>query len=77
LQEVKKLDTVQVIKVAKVKKEYPVFGYANPNGWEDVKLVQTSPDKKNKRLWRFPLEEVYKYYRDFNNAFENVGKPRI
>jgi len=71
-----KLDTVRVIKIAKVSKEYPVFGYANPNGWQDVKLVQTVPDKKDKRLWRFPLEEVYKYYRDFNSAFENVGKPR-
>lgn len=71
-----KLDTVQVIKVAKVSKKYPVYGLANPNGWQDVKLVQTAPDKKDKRLWRFPLEEVYKYYRDFNSAFENVGKPR-
>ena len=71
-----KLDTVRVVKVAKVSSKYPVFGYANPNGWQDVKLVQTAPDKKDKRLWRFPLEEVYKYYRDFNSAFENVGKPR-
>ena len=71
-----KLDTVKVIKIAKASQEYPVFGYANPNGWDDVKLVQSAPDKKDKRLWRFPLEEVYKYYRDFNSAFDNVGKPR-
>ena len=71
-----KLDTVRVVKVAKVSSKYPVFGYANPNGWQDVKLVQTAPDKKDKRLWRFPLEEVYKYYRNFNSAFDNVGKPR-
>lgn len=72
----RKLDTVQVIKIAKVNKKYPVFGLANPNGWQDVKLVQTVPLKKDKRLWRFPLKEVYKYYRDFNSAFDNVGKPR-
>lgn len=71
-----KLDKVQVVKIAKVNSKYPVFGYANPNGWQDVKLVQIAPDKKDKRLWRFPLEEVYKYYRDFNTSFENVGKPR-
>lgn len=71
-----KLDTVQVIKIAKVNEEYPVYGHANPNGWQDVKLVKTVPDKKDKRLWRFPLEEVYKYYRDFNTAFDNVGQPR-
>lgn len=71
-----KLDIAQVIKVGNVSNKYPVFGYANPNGWKDVKLVKTSPDKKDKRLWRFPLEEVYKYYRDFNSTFDNVGKPR-
>lgn len=71
-----KLDTVQVIKIAKVNKKYPIYGYVNPNGWEDVKLVKTAPDKQNKRFWRFPLKEVYKYYRDFDSAFENVGKPR-
>lgn len=71
-----KLDTVQVIKAAKVNVKYPVFGYANPNGWQDVKFVKAPPDRKNKRFWRFPLEEVYKYYRDFNSTFANVGKPR-
>lgn len=71
-----KLNTVQAIKIAKVSREYPIFGYANPNGWQDVKTVKTAPEKKDKRLWRFPLSEVYRYYRDFNSAFENVGKPR-
>lgn len=71
-----KLDTVQVIKIAKVNKKYPIYGYVNPNGWEDVKLVKTAPDKQNKRFWRFPLKKVYRYYRDFNSAFEDVGKPR-
>lgn len=71
-----KLNAVQVIKVAKVNSKYPVFGYANPNGWQDVKLIKSLPDKKEKRVWRFPLGEVYKYYRDFNSAFKNVGKPR-
>jgi hypothetical protein len=53
-----------------------VFGYVNPKGWEDVKLMKTAPSKKDKRHWRFPIEEAYKYYRNFNSAFENVGKPR-
>lgn len=72
-----KLKIVQVIKVAKVDEKHPVFGHANPHGWRDVRLVQAAPDKKDKRLWRFPLSEVYKYYRDFNSAFENVGQPRL
>lgn len=71
-----KLETVQVIKITKVSEKYPVFGLVNLHGWQDVKLVQVAPDKKDKRLWRFPLREVYKYYRDFNSAFENVGQPR-
>lgn len=72
-----KLKTVQVIEIAKVDEKYPILGYVNPHGWRDVELVKTAPEKKNKRLWRFPLKEVYKYYRDFNSAFENVGKPRL
>ena len=71
-----RLKTAQVIKIAKVDEKYPILGYVNPYGWQDVKLVQTAPDKKDKRLWRFPLEDVYKYYRNFNSAFENVGEPR-
>lgn len=72
----KNLKKIQVIKIANVSKDFPHPAYANPNGWQDVKLVQTAPDKKDKRLWRFPLGEVYKYYRNFNSAFDNVGKPR-
>lgn len=69
-------ERVQVIKIIKVNKKYPVYGLINPHGWRDVKLVQTVPDKKDKRLWRFPLKEVYRYYRNFNSVFEEVGKPR-
>jgi len=72
----KNLKKIQVIKIADVSKRYPVFGYVNPKGWEDVKLTKTAPAKKDKRHWRFPIEEAYKYYRDFNSAFDNVGKPR-
>lgn len=71
-----KLKMVQVIKIAKVNQKYPVIGLVNPRGWDDVKLVKTIPNKQNKRLWRFPLKKVYQYYRDFNSAFEDVGKPR-
>ncbi len=70
------LKKIQVIKIANVSRRYPVFGYVNPKGWEDVKLMKTAPSKKDKRHWRFPIEEAYKYYRNFNSAFENVGKPR-
>jgi hypothetical protein len=70
------LKNIQVVKIAKVSKDYPYPGYVNPKGWEDVKLEKTAPAKKDKRHWRFPINEAYKYYRDFNSAFENVGKPR-
>lgn len=72
----KNLKNVQVVKIGNVSKDYPYPGYVNPNGWEDVELAKISPEKKDKRHWRFPIEEAYKYYRDFNSAFENVGKPR-
>lgn len=72
----KNLKKIQVIKIANVTKDFPHPAYANPKGWEDVKLMKTPPSKKDKRHWRFPIEEAYKYYRNFNSAFKNVGKPR-
>jgi len=70
------LKKIQVIKIAKVSKDFPHPAYVNPKGWEDVRLMKTPPAKKDKRHWRFPINKAYKYYRDFNSAFENVGKPR-
>ena len=72
----KNLKKIQVVKIAKVSIDFPHPAYANPKGWEDVKLMKTAPSKKDKRHWRFPIEEAYKYYRNFNSAFENIGKPR-
>ena len=72
----KNLKNIQVIKIANVSKDFPHPAYANPKGWEDVKPMKTAPSKKDKRHWRFPIEEAYKYYRNFNSAFENVGNPR-
>jgi hypothetical protein len=72
----KNLKKIQVVKIANVSKDFPHPGYINPKGWQDVKLTKTAPSKKDKRHWRFPIEEVDKYYRDFNSAFDNVGKPR-
>ena len=72
----KDLKNIQVVKIANVSKNFPHPGFVNPKGWEDVKLAKTAPPKVDKRHWRFPIEEAYKYYRDFNSAFENVGKPR-
>ena len=72
----KNLKKIQVIKIAKVSKDFPHPAYANPKGWKDVKLMKVAPSKRDKRHWRFPTEEVDKYYRNFNSAFENVGKPR-
>jgi len=70
------LKKIQVVKIANVSKDFPYPGYVNPKGWEDVKLAKTAPAKKDKRHWRFSIEEVNKYYRNLNSAFENVGKPR-
>ena len=72
----KNLKRIKAIKVYNVDKSYPVFGHVNPGGWKDVKLMKTVPPKKYKRLWRFPVDEAYKYYRNFNSAFNNVGEPR-
>lgn len=72
----KNLKKIKAIKISNADKLYPVFGYVNPNGWYDVKPVESVPEKKYKRLWRFPVDEAYKYYRNFNSVFDNVGKPR-
>lgn len=71
-----KRQSVQVIKISKVNKDYPYPAYKNPNGWKDVKSMVLPPDSKDKRLWRLPVEKAYNYYRNFNSVFENVDKPK-
>ena len=72
----KDLKNIQVVKIANVSKDFPHPGFVNPKGWEDVKLAKTAPRTEQKRHWIIPINRAYKYYRDFNSAFENVGKPR-
>jgi hypothetical protein len=48
-----------------------------PNRWEEMKIVEVAPKNEDKRRWLVPPEKGYLYYRNFNSAFENVGKPRI
>ncbi len=76
LARIQNLDKIQVVKIANVNKDFPVFAYANPKEWEDVRLMNIAPEPKDKRHWRFPIKKAYRYYRNFNSAFENVGKPR-
>lgn len=71
-----KRDKIQIIKIVNKLKDFPPPAFANPRGWEDVKILSKAPESKDKKYWRFPLEEVYNYYRNFNSAFDNVGKPR-
>ncbi|MBI2027996.1 MAG: hypothetical protein HYT07_00160 [Candidatus Levybacteria bacterium] len=70
------LKKIQVVKISNVHKDYPYPGYVNPKGWRQVKPMLVAPEPKYKRPWRFPIDVAYNYYRDFNSAFENVGKPR-
>ncbi|HET9946523.1 MAG TPA: hypothetical protein VFQ63_00495 [Patescibacteria group bacterium] len=69
-------ETIQTISIRNVREEYPYPGLPNPHGWEDIISVDSVPQKQDKRRWRFPIETAYNYYRNFNSAFENVGKPR-
>lgn len=71
-----KQEKIQVVKISNVNKDFPYPAFVNSNGWSDVKLMDKPPLPENKRNWRFPIEKAYSYYRDFNSAFENVGKPR-
>ena len=71
-----KLDKIKVIKIVNKLIDFPPPAFANPKGWEDVRTVSSPPESRDKKYWRFPVEIVYKYYRNFNSAFENVGKPR-
>ena len=76
LARIQKKDTIQVIKIDNVNKDYPYPAYANPKGWEDVIPMLSAPKLKDKRHWRFPIEKAYNYYRNFNSVFENVGQPK-
>jgi len=70
------IESIQVISVKNIDEKYPIMGYPNPNGWNDIKKVEKAPETKDKRIWRIPAELGYTLYRNFNSAFENVGKPR-
>lgn len=53
--------------------EYPL--YAFPNHWDDVKIVDAVPEKKeDKKLYR--REDNYALYRNFDSVFEGCSKPR-
>ncbi len=64
--------TVVVIKNIPQKLILPV----TPNRWEEIKVVKTAPERKDKRKWLVPPEEGYLYYRNFQSVFENVGQPK-
>lgn len=71
-----KKEKIQVVKIANVNKDFPYPAYVNSRGWEEVLPVESAPEQKNKRNWRFPIEDVNKYYRDLNSIFENIGEQR-
>lgn len=47
-----------------------------PNAWEEMKIVEVAPKSEDKRRWLVLPEKGYRYYRDFNSVFDNVGEPR-
>lgn len=70
------LQRIQVVKIANVSKDFPYPAYVNSRGWDEVLPVMVPPQQKDKRNWRFPIEEVSKYYRDLNSVFANIGEQR-
>ncbi len=53
--------------------EYPL--YAFPNHWDDVKIVEETPqEKEKKKLYR--REDNYALYRNFDSVFVGCSKPR-
>ncbi len=53
--------------------EYPL--YAFPNHWDDVKIVDAVPDRKeDKKLYR--REDNYGLYRNFDSVFVGCSQPR-
>ena len=49
---------------------------AEPNKWEELKIVEKAPEGKDKRKWLIPPEKAYLCYRNFQSVFQNIGKPR-
>ncbi|OGH24183.1 MAG: hypothetical protein A3B47_04960 [Candidatus Levybacteria bacterium RIFCSPLOWO2_01_FULL_39_24] len=68
----RKTATVIVIKNIPQELILPVV----PNEWEEMEIVEIAPKRKRRRKWLIPPEKGYLFYRDFNSAFENVGRPR-
>ncbi|NMB40793.1 MAG: hypothetical protein GX996_02525 [Firmicutes bacterium] len=71
-----RLDMVvpQVVFIRGVPKQYPYYAYPAPNGWQDAVLVEKVPKNLLKKWHR--IESYRDLYRNFNSAFQNVGRPR-
>ncbi|MCR4285244.1 MAG: hypothetical protein NUV97_04360, partial [archaeon] len=69
-----KKKTITIIAIESVPEKLLVP--ASSNTWKEVKLMKNAPENKDKRKWLISAEKGYFYYRNFNSAFVNVGKPR-
>ncbi|MBF0342858.1 MAG: hypothetical protein HQL06_01380 [Nitrospirae bacterium] len=64
----------QVVFVRGVPKGLPYYAYPIPGGWDKVSIVDSLSDGFLKKWHR--IKDYKSLYRNFNSAFDNVGKPR-
>ncbi|MBF0316652.1 MAG: hypothetical protein HQL04_00625 [Nitrospirae bacterium] len=64
----------QVVFVRGVPKGLPYYAYPIPGGWDKVAIVDNLSEDFLKKWHR--IKNYKSLYRNFNSAFDNVGKPR-
>lgn len=66
---------INVIRVRNVPEEYPYYAYPNPNGWQDVTVLQELTPEYKRKEYRVP-EDYKSLFRNFNAVFPNVQVSR-
>ena len=65
---------VKVVLIQNIPEEFPYYAYPNENKWDDVIEIDELPQGFVKKRYR--VENHRKLFRDFNSAFDNVGRRR-
>lgn len=66
---------INLIYVKDIPEEYPYYAYPNKNGWDDVVEIDSLPHGYIKKDYRITSHRTL--FRDFNSAFDNVGRRKF
>lgn len=66
---------IAFIVIGQLPAEFPYYAHQLEGGWSSVVKVDTVPDQKDKKKYRYP-EQAYSYFRDFNAVFPGIQELR-